>query len=133
MDYYFMQFLFNFIFLGMLIYIRKLILNDLYKSFKENIYGILIFYFIFTPIFGYIIFKPEIFNGWRHFYFIYIGIIFLVHILFKRYKIKKYLYKFNFYSLFSLNTVFILNWSLKIILTNLFFNSLSKNMRIILS
>ncbi len=115
-------------FVGMLIYIRKLILNDLYKSFKENIYGILIFYFIFTPIFGYIIFKPEIFNGWRHFYFIYIGIIFFSTYTIQEIQNKKNIFiNLAFIVLFSLNTVFILNWSFKNHpYQNLFFNSLSK-------
>jgi len=115
-------------FVGIFIYLRKLILKNFYKNFNENIYGILVFYFIFAPIVGYIIFKPQIFNGWRHFYFIYIGIIFFGTYTIQEIQNKKNMFIYLiFIVVLTLNTVFILNWSIKNHpYQNLFFNYLSK-------
>ena len=46
-----------------------------HKNSHFNYYLILGYFFL--PLFAYFIFRPTIFNGWRHFYFLYPGLIYL--------------------------------------------------------
>jgi len=50
-----------------------------FKKYKNLNYYFILAYF-FLPLFAYFIFKPVIFNGWRHFYFLFPGLIFITTI-----------------------------------------------------
>ena len=59
-------------FVGLVIFIKKMY-GDLFT--KKILMHLYIFIFSY-PCFAVIIFKPNLFNGWRHFYFLYLAIIY---------------------------------------------------------
>ena len=93
----------------MLVIDSKKKFNDLWRGNKE-LHTLIFFSFIFISIFSTIIFKSTLYNGWRHFYFIYPFIVILAlseirtffH-LFK--KLRKFLLLFLFVSI-----IFQINW-----------------------
>ena len=114
--------------IGLIIFILKSIKLFYLKNDYLIVYGILLFYFIFIPIVSYLIFKPQIFNGWRHFYFVYIGIIFFCTYAIEAIENNKTkIIRNSFIIFFVLNILNLLNWSIKNHpYQSLFFNSVSK-------
>lgn len=116
-------------FIGIVLFLvnlsKNIILKKSLKSLQSE--GIMFLFFI-IPIFAFIIFKPDIFNGWRHFYFLHITVIYFVCYLLKNlYKIKFKFFKEFFYSVLLINFVLILNWMiLAHPYQNIFFNNIFK-------
>lgn len=88
--------------------IEKAGVNDIWKDYKEKLI-FFVFLIIFIPIFSIFIFDSIIYNGWRHFYFIYPFLV--IHcIYFINYLIKKYFKKnYDYLIILSLSIVFFIN------------------------
>lgn len=105
-----------------------------YKDLKaQNLNFIYTFAFFIIPILAFIIFRPTIFNGWRHFYFVYpfMILISVSSIYLIKEKINKINYKkiLNYVINISLLIHFILNFNFIIQSNpyqNIYFNFFSK-------
>ena len=116
-------------FVGIILFLLDLSNNIiLKKSLKSLQSESIIFLFFIIPIFAFMVFRPDIFNGWRHFYFLNISIIyFMCYSLKNLYKIKLKFFKEFFYSVLIINFVLILNWmTVNHPYQNIFFNNISK-------
>ncbi len=99
-------------------------------NFKNNTLDLnFIFLFILIPIFAILVMKPNLFNGWRHFYFLNLGIIYfsVYGIEYFLRKIKKEKIKFFFIFGIFLYLLNISNWMIQNHpYQHVFFNYLSK-------
>ena len=106
----------------------------------QNLNFVYTFVFFIIPILAFIIFRPTIFNGWRHFYFIYpfmilisISSIYLIKQKVKNINFKKFV---NLGINISLIIHFIINLNFIVQSNpyqNVYFNFFQKNMPTILS
>ncbi len=90
--------------------------------------SIIMFLFLLIPITAVIIFKPDLFNGWRHFYFLNIPIIyFTCFFLSEISKVNLKYFKQFFFITLIVNFFLLANWMYKNHpYQNIFFNKISK-------
>ena len=90
--------------------------------------SIIMFLFLLIPITAVIIFKPDLFNGWRHFYFLNIPIIyFTCFFLSEISKVSLKYFKQLFFITLIVNFFLLANWMYKNHpYQNIFFNKISK-------
>ena len=90
--------------------------NLVFKKYNNLTYYFILAYFFLTLV-AYFIFKPIIFNGWRHFYFLFPGLIFIatIGINFLNNKLKLYNRKITFLYYLILITYFcsLIFWNIK--------------------
>ena len=82
---------------------------------KTNPSLILILLYLFLPLFAVLAFQPNIFNGWRHFYFLYPGIVFIatyaINFILEESNLKLLKKIFTFFIIF--NFLYLCHWSIK--------------------
>ena len=99
------------------------------KLKNQNIYSSFFFLYLFIPILAMIIFKPNLFNGWRHFYFLNLALVYFsilgIKFIFDKSKSKIIYCIFSFF--IFLNFLNIGYWMIyNHPYQHIFFNSLAK-------
>jgi len=117
-----------FLFIGFLSYIKLFFDNN--KFSKKELTDNFFLLYLLIPIVALIVFKPNLYNGWRHFYFLNLGFAYFcllgIKFFFTKIKSKKLFITFNI--LIFLNFFNIILWMYKNHpYQNVFFNVLFKN------